>query len=221
MSADVTGPIGAKKRDYFWTVMVVDPVALPLVRLLARKRWLSPNATTWISFALGLTVGPSYAFGERTGLVLGAIVFYLSFVFDCVDGKLARALQVTSDKGKLLDEVADGARRASASLGLVGYLWTKHHALSHETFLAIVFVILAFYFMQISGRERSEPGFDRGGRWTHMLARRRLLPNPGMPDVSGIVFVIGPLTGWVAPAVYVGIGLVSIGILRVWWKLTR
>ena len=44
-------------------------------------------------------------------------------LLDCVDGKLAReALDVTSDRGKAFDELADGQRHASGAIGLGFYL---------------------------------------------------------------------------------------------------
>jgi phosphatidylglycerophosphate synthase len=220
MSRTEPGDLGLKELDYFWTVVVVDPLAIPLVRLFARWGRPTPDQTSWISFLFGIVVGSAFAFGGRWGLVAGGILFYVSFAFDCVDGKLARVLRVTSDKGKLLDDIADGARRASASLGLIAYLWGQD-ASEGELLLAVGFAVLSFYFMQISGGPRAEPSSALGGTWAQALARRRLLPNPGMPDVSGIVFVIGPITGLVVPALVVGAVLVGIGILRVLWGSLR
>ena len=37
---------GAKKRDYWWTVLAVDPLAIPITRLLVRKRWSNPDEVT-------------------------------------------------------------------------------------------------------------------------------------------------------------------------------
>lgn len=204
---------GAKKRDYWWTVLVVDPVALPVVRWLARKRLLSPDQVSILSLAIGVAVGPAFAAATRAGLIAGAVLFYVSFMFDCVDGKLARATGVSSSKGELLDRLGDGARRASAGFGLVVYLWrTGEHA---DFLWAAAFAILAAYFMEISGgAERGEPK----GSVARALARHRLLPNPGMPDVSALAYVIGPLTTLVVPALWVGTVLVVIGIARVMLK---
>lgn len=204
---------GAKKRDYWWTVLVVDPLALPLVRLLARKRWLSPDHVSLISLVIGLLVGVAFATVTRWGLVAGALLFYVSFMFDCVDGKLARATGVSSPKGELLDRLGDGARRASAGLGLVFYLWRTTE--QGDFLLAAGFALASAYFMEISGNsERGEPR----GRIAQSLARRRLLPNPGMPDVSAIAYVVGPLTGLVIPALWIGGALVLVGIARVMLK---
>ncbi|MGH2698607.1 MAG: CDP-alcohol phosphatidyltransferase family protein [Actinomycetota bacterium] len=204
---------GAKKRDYWWTVLAVDPVALPLVRLFAKRRWLTPDQVSFISLLVGLAVGPVFATATRAGLIAGAVLFYLSFMLDCVDGKLARATGVSSPKGELLDRIGDGARRASAGIGLSFYLWRS--ADDGNWLWAAAFAILAAYFMEISGSpERGEPR----GAIAQALARRRLLPNPGMPDVSALVYVIGPLTSWVVPALWVGIVLVVTGIARVLLK---
>jgi phosphatidylglycerophosphate synthase len=204
---------GAKPRDYWWTVLAVDPVALPVVRVLARKRWLTPDQVSFLSLVIGLAVGPVFATATLPGLIAGAVLFYLSFMFDCVDGKLARATGISSPKGELLDRIGDGARRASAGIGLTYYLWRTED--NGDWLWAAAFAILAAYFMEVSGgAERGEPT----GTIARALARRRLLPNPGMPDVAAIVYVIGPLTSWVVPAVWIGIVLVVIGITRVLLK---
>jgi uncharacterized membrane protein HdeD (DUF308 family) len=34
-----------------------------------------------------------------------------------------------------------------------------------------------------------------------------------MPDVQAVVFIFGPITGFVVPALWVGIAMVTLGIL--------
>ncbi len=205
---------GAKRLDYWWTVVATDPFAGPLVRLLAKTRWLTPDQVTVIALAFGLASGAAFSLGSRGGLALGGVLFYLAFLFDCVDGKLARALAVTSPRGEALDHLADAGRRASASLGLVVWGWRAQGAASLAVAMALVYVVLAYFFIEISGAAKDD--WERGGmrtRWSLALARRRLLPNPGMPDVQAVVFVIGPLTGLMVPALGVGTAMVTVGIL--------
>ncbi len=217
---------GAKKRDYWFTVLLTDPVAVPLTTFLARRRLLTPNQVTIVSLLLGLSVGFFFATGERWGLIAGAIAFYLAFVSDCVDGNLARATGITSDKGQALDALADGGRRASASLGLFIYLWHIEKGVPDRCsglalcvsslvtlLIAAIYVVLAYYFLEISAADKGEPGGGVRGRWSQTLAGYRLLPNPGMPDVQAIVFIFGPLLGLVIPALMVGIVMVSVAIL--------
>ncbi len=226
---------GAKKRDYWFTVLLTDPVAVPLTNFLAARRLLTPNQVTILSLVIGLSVGVFFATGERWGLIAGGIAFYLAFVTDCVDGKLARATGITSDKGEALDALADGGRRASASLGLGLYLWNVVEPARvtigqpvplvvvdrSEILWLLVYVVLAYYFLEISGAVKGEPAGRIRGAWAQRLARYRLLPTPGMPDVQAIVFIFGPLTGLVVPALGVGIAMVSVAILLTGWRRLR
>ncbi|MFN2586745.1 MAG: CDP-alcohol phosphatidyltransferase family protein [Actinomycetota bacterium] len=206
-------PPGAKTRDYWWTVLATDPVAVPLAGLLARRRWLSPDQVTAVALVLGLSVGAAFATGTRAGLVAGGVLFYLAFLFDCVDGKLARALGVTSEKGEALDHLADGGRRASASLGLALWTWRSDAVPNDRILWVVVYAVLAYYFVEISGAAKGDPARGVAGRISGALARRRLLPNPGMPDVQAVVFILGPITGLVVPALALGTAMAAAAIL--------
>jgi hypothetical protein len=210
---------GAKKRDYWWTVLFVDPIALPIALYLGRKRWVTPNQVTWISFFIGVPMGLAYATGERWGLILGGVLWYLAFLTDCIDGKLARAMEMSSPKGKVLDEIADGGRRLSGSLGLCIYLYKVEDG--NLFFLAVVYGLAAFYFGQISGDTRPEPATRVGSGWAGWLARHRLLPTPGAPDIAAIVFLLGPVTGLVVPALIVGDVAFGLGILAVMLRMAK
>jgi len=229
---------GAKKRDYWFTVLLTDPVAVPLTNFLAKRRLLTPNQVTMLSLVSGLSVGVFFATGERWGLIAGGIAFYLAFVTDCVDGKLARATGITSDKGEALDALADGGRRASASLGLAAFVyrnqivepsgryqfltpWLEGRFEALDLMIVVAYIVLAYYFLEISGADKGEPGGGIGGAWSQRLARYRLLPTPGMPDVQAVVFVFGPITGFVLEGLIVGIALVSVAILLTVWRRLR
>lgn len=204
---------GRKERDHWWTVIAVDPVAFPLTRLLIRRRWSNPDEITLVSVIFGVLTGLFFAVGDRWALVTGGIVYYLAALLDSVDGKLARALNMSSVRGGMVDVMAGSAARASASLGLVTYVVFHIHAVRpHEIVLAAAFGVLAASLMEISAIERPEPAAPS----SEFLARHRLLSGPGMPDVCAIVFVLGPITGLVVPALYVGLALVVAAILMTW-----
>lgn len=211
--------LGAKARDYWWTVLFVDPLALPAARFLGRKRWVTPDQVTWISLFLGLPMGVFYATGERWGLIVGGILWYVAFFTDCIDGKLARALGTSSPKGKVLDDLADGGRRLSGALGLTIYLWRVED--EPLFLLAVVYGLASFYFGIISGGTRSEPATQAGSGWSARLARYRLLPTPGAPDIAALVFLIGPVTGLVVPALWIGDVAFGLGILAVMVRAAR
>ncbi|MFF1685332.1 MULTISPECIES: CDP-alcohol phosphatidyltransferase family protein [unclassified Streptomyces] len=102
--------ITQKKRDAWWTVLLVDPVATPLVRLTAMRTRITPNQITWGAFVLGLGSAVFFWLGDWRWLVAGAVVYHLSFILDCMDGKVARLTGQGSVFGAWLDFVFDRIR---------------------------------------------------------------------------------------------------------------
>ncbi len=235
-TASDTPPVGAKKRDYWWTVLFTDPIALPAVRWLARTHRVGPDQISILAVVFGLCVGPAFATGTRWGLVAGAILFQLAFIADCIDGKLARALGTGTARGEALDKIGDAFRRASASIGIILYLWRTDDPGSDYAYLfGGIYVVAAYFFFELSGGSevRQEAWFKKDGSpdteapasprpgLTGALARRRLMPTPGMPDVQATAFIIGPLTGFVVPALWVATAMLAVGITINLWRLFR
>jgi phosphatidylglycerophosphate synthase len=218
---------GSKRRDYWWTVLVTDPIAVPLVRILARTHFLNPDQVSYLAIVLGLGVGPLFALGTRVGFVAGGLTFYLAFMVDCIDGKLARATGVTSKRGAALDRIGDAARRASASLGVLLGLGQSER---YDEYLiwALVYVVLAYLFLELSGaeapEERTRGSFDIdsvSSPWVRWFARRRMLPTPGIPDMQAVVFIMGPITSWFSVGFAIGIALAISGTMINLWRRLR
>lgn len=104
-----------KRRDSWWTVYAVDPVACRVALAVAnRTRW-TPNQLTVSSLVLGMASAASLATNH---LVIGAVLFYLSFMVDCVDGKIARLKGTGTPFGLWLDYVGDRVRVVFCAAGL-------------------------------------------------------------------------------------------------------
>ncbi|MEU4619370.1 CDP-alcohol phosphatidyltransferase family protein [Actinoplanes sp. NPDC023801] len=112
-----------KRRDAWWTVWLVDPLAGPLVRLVAPWRWATPNLLSLAAFAVGLGAAACFWQGEYKWLLAGALLFHLAFVLDCMDGKIARLNGTGSLFGTWLDYVFDRLRVVTCALALFGGQW--------------------------------------------------------------------------------------------------
>ena len=104
-----------KRKDSWWTVFLVDPVACRLTLLVANHTSITPNGLTRFSLILGMCSAICFASGR---LAAGALLFYVSFMVDCMDGKIARLNGTGTAFGLWLDYVGDRIRVVCCAAGL-------------------------------------------------------------------------------------------------------
>ncbi|MER6981714.1 CDP-alcohol phosphatidyltransferase family protein [Streptomyces carpinensis] len=109
-----------KKRDAWWTVFLVDPVATRILIVVARFRFITPNRVTWAALFIGLGSAGFFLKGDQQSLLIGAVLYHLSFILDCIDGKLARLKGNGTVFGGWLDYVFDRIRVLFCALALMG-----------------------------------------------------------------------------------------------------
>jgi phosphatidylglycerophosphate synthase len=153
-----------KKRDAWWTVLLVDPVATRLVCWFARFDSITPNRVTWAALFVGLGSAGFFLKGDYTSLAIGAGLYHVSFILDCIDGKLARLKGNGSVFGGWLDYVFDRIRVLFCALALMGgqFLRTSE-SIYLLAALAVVFLdmlryvdALQIYKMRMSMRAKIE-----------------------------------------------------------------
>jgi phosphatidylglycerophosphate synthase len=109
-----------KRPDAWWTVLLVDPLAVRVLRWTVGLRWVTPNRVTISAFVLSLGSAGCYLAGTRAWLVVGALLYYVGFLLDCVDGKLARWQGSGTLFGAWLDYIFDRLRVLVCTLALTG-----------------------------------------------------------------------------------------------------
>ncbi|GAA4233807.1 hypothetical protein FHR32_005256 [Streptosporangium album] len=120
-----------KGADGFFTTYFVSTYSRFIARWAAR-RGLTPNQVTLISIALGVAAAACFATGARAGMVAGGVLIYFAFVFDCVDGQVARYARKFGVLGAWLDATFDRFKEYVVFAGLavgaavsgVGDVWT-------------------------------------------------------------------------------------------------
>ncbi|MER7416619.1 DUF5941 domain-containing protein [Micromonospora peucetia] len=111
--------LSVKERDDFFTTFFVSTWS-PYVTKASARLGLGPTAVTMISVAFAVAAAVLFGVGGRAALVAGAVLLYLGFVLDCVDGQVARYTRHFSAWGGWLDTMADRAKEYVVYAGL-GY----------------------------------------------------------------------------------------------------
>ena len=159
-----------KKRDAWWTVLLVDPLASRVVRAVAGWAWVTPGRLTTTAFLLGLAAGAACLRATPPALVLGAGLYYASFFVDCMDGKIARLRGTGSLVGLWLDFLLDRLRVFVCTLALFG---GQYLATDDPTYLlAAALATFLSMFGYLNGAETDK-------------ARARITTRTGAPSPNG------------------------------------
>ncbi|MEV4702489.1 CDP-alcohol phosphatidyltransferase family protein [Actinoplanes sp. NPDC049316] len=240
-----------KDRDAWWTVLLVDPVAVRLVRLVSPYRRITPNLLTGVATLFGLGAAACFAMQDRWWLVAGALLFHVSFIVDCMDGKIARLNGTGSLFGTWFDFMFDRLRVFGCALALFGGQYARTGSSAYMWVLAVVvFLDLSRY---LNSQQMAKV---RQSMRDQLVEARGPVPPPGPDDpaaqviphgprarvrhllhshrirthlVSGIefemaVFIVGPLTGWVIQTpIVAGALLLAFELFLVFrlWQATR
>ncbi|GAA1757040.1 CDP-alcohol phosphatidyltransferase family protein [Streptomonospora arabica] len=129
-----------KRRDAWWTVFLVDPLAARLVVWVANRTSITPNQITFGAGVLGAGSAVCFALGTWPWLVAGALLFHLSFVLDCMDGKIARLKGNGSVFGAWVDFIFDRIRFFGCMLALLIGQW----ALTGEVLFLLLAPVVTF-----------------------------------------------------------------------------
>ena len=128
-----------KPEDAWWTVFIIDPLAIRFTWLVANFTKLKPNHITISSFLLGLISAVCFMQGSYFYLILGALIFQLSFILDCVDGKLAKLTNNQSKFGFFLDFSLD---RWRIFINLLALTYGQYLTTQNNIYLILGFIYL-------------------------------------------------------------------------------
>ena len=97
------------------------PLAARLVAPLVHTP-VTPNQVTGISVLFGLGAAWSFSLGTPAGLMGGGLMLEISLILDCVDGQLARAKNMSSELGRIIDGVGGYIANLAVVAGIaLGY----------------------------------------------------------------------------------------------------
>jgi phosphatidylglycerophosphate synthase len=215
--------LSVKARDAWWTVLVVDPIAAPLLRVIATLRAITPNRITVASVAVAICSAIEWV---RSDAITAAILFQLAFLLDCMDGKLAHLRHSDSAYGAWLDAASDAVRMTVCYAGFAWWVAGRSD-LTRSTVLALAAYPVLHAGVILTGRawpsERpAVPPLELPASTLAMLraAPSRLAAPGSTVDAEAAVFTLGPVLAipviglWIATAfnlIHLGVALAARG----------
>ncbi|MGZ4111368.1 MAG: CDP-alcohol phosphatidyltransferase family protein [Tumebacillaceae bacterium] len=125
-----------------WDSYVTLPFSVPLSEGLSKTK-ITPNQITGLSFVIALVAVWSFYVGTPWMLVLGGVLYQISYIFDCCDGYVARKTGQSSDLGYWLDHILDELKLVLLVIALVyGQQHLGHIA---GTTLTLSWIMAALY----------------------------------------------------------------------------
>jgi phosphatidylglycerophosphate synthase len=158
-----------------WHVRQVRRWLFPLTATLAR-RGVHPSTVTWVSFWMAVAGCIALAFGGYRGAIAGAVMLYLAWVLDALDGSLSRLTFQASAAGAKLD--TDLGRIAYALTGAaLGWAIFGRHGNWMQLLAAAPAFTFGACLAVIAGvrAERIPPATRPPGLWRLRIALDNLL----------------------------------------------
>lgn len=85
-------------------VFILKYITLPLVYLMVNYTKITPNIISLLSITFGVCSAYSYTVGDT---LLGGLMYFISYIFDATDGKVARITKTGKPYGAWLDICID------------------------------------------------------------------------------------------------------------------
>jgi len=97
-----------KIREEWWSRVFASPVAHYVLCVIGDLKFITPNRLTMSSFLLTMGVALLILKGtSATEMRLAAVLLQVAYIFDCMDGQLARYRNAASELGSFLDKSLD------------------------------------------------------------------------------------------------------------------
>jgi phosphatidylglycerophosphate synthase len=220
--------LAVKEKDDFFTTYAVSTWS-PVVTKWSARLGLTPSGVTAISVVFAVAAACLFWQASRPAMIAGAVLLYLGFVLDCVDGQLARYTRRFGAFGGWLDTMADRAKEYAVYAGLAA--GAERIGLPYAWPLAITAIVLqtvrhmtdTWYGAlhdEAAARPRATAQTGVGARLS--AASNRVQADTGSPAYWAkriVVFPIGERWALIAVLAAVFNGRVALAAVVVWGLL--
>lgn len=190
-------------------VVEVRRRTFPVIRWLA-VRGITPNQVTWAGFLAALFACVLIAQGSYLSGIVGAVLLYLSWVVDCMDGTLARLTFSESDFGRKLDTFLGHVTNLCIFSALI---WAVYGHESLWKAAVFAFFILGGIMMayRVTEEKNKLPRKDEAKPAHEKL--QKFLDKVNHRDYAVVIFILALLNGF---KIFLWLSVVGI---QVYWLL--
>jgi len=183
------------KQKSWWAIIVNLLPAKYLTYFIANFTKLTPNQVTLISLIFAICSGIAFYFHY---FILGAIIYQISYIYDIVDGALARVKNLTSKIGAFFDVITDWIK--APILIAILLIVTNHYIL----LLMIIFLLfwnccvnkyndMLFYTTKKSITKSDELANSKIGKYFEFMKNKHIQPLPGSVEFEALVLFLYPV----------------------------
>jgi len=212
------------QRKSWWAICFILPVARRLSLFFINRTSIRPTTITVGSFIFVLLAAYCYAQGSYAYCLLGALFFEINYLFDCVDGTVARVKGLSSPLGAYLDYTLDRVRvvllafclaygqyrvnqGAVAAFWLLVYLGINNLIIISRSYQEKI--LSSHEFAGSMGVDLVSGGERKGllGWWFAKTQDRNIMPYYHDIELDALVFVVAPVLGMIVPGAILAVGL--------------
>ena len=185
-------------NESWFNVLILKYITLPLVYLIVNYTKITPNGISLISLVLGLASAYSYYKGS---VLLGGILYLLSYIFDAIDGKVARITQKGKAYGSWLDIFIDRINLVliSTAIAYNYYQYTNDVSLIflNSIFLGLVFIgsesRYNINYYKLKNNTENEIKKQKKSKYEEWCDKKGLIKSPiSLPELFLFYLIISP-----------------------------
>lgn len=184
-----------KPRDFWWTVLVIDPIVMRVLPTVLRWRWATPTRISLVALAVGAVSVVAFATGAP---VVGAVAFQVRFALDCLDGKVARFTGQATAWGRFVDLAGDMLTIGAVYAAIGAWVHAEGVAGSWMVLVLLPAFSAAIWLHQYERTvAESSSGTDAPAAPTlapdRMWHPSRFLRHPGSVEVETLLLLVYPV----------------------------
>ncbi len=102
-------------QEPWFNVLFLKIITIPLTYLIVNFTKITPNIISVLSLIFGILSAYFYFSGN---VLLGGIIYFISYIFDAIDGKVARIIKTGKPYGEWMDIAIDRLNLTLISTGI-------------------------------------------------------------------------------------------------------